>query len=762
MSIKRYTANKDNTISSAFKVNLSSRATDSNMGSSDILEMFAIYAQAGSSSLEQSRILVEFPVSQLLEDRTAGRLPESGSVTFKLKMFNAEHNQTVPENVTVSVHPIVKPWSEGGGLDMESYLDEGSSNWNSASLGVPWITAGGDYLSSSYMASSPIEMSYSQYLDTGLEDLDIDITPLVEEFLTNQAGNSTPASGSIVFNTTNAPTSGDKFKIYAYNGDYNIFQFSNVTGSSGKTHFVMVAGNASQSAKNFIDTINVSSSIKDYVAVTGTDNDLTASFTQRVSTFYGNTVISSSAAANVATVTNFAGGTGALNYGVLVKLSGSLEDGTNSRSYYTKKFFARSSHHGLERPVIEAQWNSAIRDDRGYIIKSSSLAPAEDNVNNIYLYNKIRGNFRDIPDTVQATSVTGSHLLVQLVPSLGSTPVTASGRVLSVLPANNTVQFSSGSSTYLAAQKNSTGIYNAQFAYGGAETSLYDVWTKRTISGASKIDLNQENVGTSGNTTANFSGVSNVTGDTSAFESGSASVRATLTIRITGIPGNNNVFTLTDAGSNSKTFIFKTDSDTFNDAGNLDSGRFIIGIQSATTPYAISQRLSTAITTDLEIESSFAGLDTSTDVYTQLYTGSAFTINTDASDSHYSNPQYLTKITNLKSSYKSDEQATFRVYTRNRNWQPNLYTTATSKAPVDTIRDAFYKLTRVADNRTVIQYSTGSTPSYSSLSYDMSGSYFDLDMSILEPNYLYEISFLWKDDLNYIEQKEKFKFRVDP
>ena len=81
---------------------------------------------------------------------------------------------------------------------------------------------------------------------------------------------------------------------------------------------------------------------------------------------------------------------------------------------------------------------------------------------------------------------------------------------------------------------------------------------------------------------------------------------------------------------------------------------------------------------------------------------------------------------------------------------------------MDTIRDAFYKLARVADNRTVIQYSTGSTPSYSSLSYDMSGSYFDLDMSILEPNYLYEISFLWKDGINYVEQKEKFKFRVDP
>jgi len=358
--------------------------------------------------------------------------------------------------------------------------------------------------------------------------------------------------------------------------------------------------------------------------------------------------------------------------------------------------------------------------------------------------------------------VTGSHLLVQLVPSLGSTAVTASGRILTVTPANNTTQFSSGSSTYLAAQKNSTGIYNAQFAYGGTEATLYDIWTKRTISGASKVELSQENVGTSGNTTADFSGVSNVTGDTATFESGSDSIRAILTLRITGIPGNNNVFTLTDAGATSKTFIFKTDTDTFNDASNLDTGRMIIGIQSATSPYTVSQRLQTAIPAALEIESETAGLDISTDVYTQLYTGSAFTINADASDSHYSNPQYLTKITNLKSAYKNDEQATFRVYTRNRNWQPNLYTTATKKAPVDTIRDAFYKLSRVADNRTVIQYSTGSTPSYSSLSYDMSGSYFDLDMSILEPNYLYEISFLWKDGINYVEQKEKFKFRVDP
>ena len=133
MSIKRYTANKDNTISSAFKFSLTNRGTSANMGSSDILEMFSIYGQSSSSSLEQSRILVEFPLSTVSSDRDAGKIPESGSVTFKLKLFNAEHNQSTPEKITVSTRVLTKEWSEGSGLDMESYLDEGASNWTSAS-----------------------------------------------------------------------------------------------------------------------------------------------------------------------------------------------------------------------------------------------------------------------------------------------------------------------------------------------------------------------------------------------------------------------------------------------------------------------------------------------------------------------------------------------------------------------------------------------------------------------------------------------------
>ena len=92
------------------------------------------------------------------------------------------------------------------------------------------------------------------------------------------------------------------------------------------------------------------------------------------------------------------------NYGMLVKLSSSYEayfssssgldsgsvihntDGATT-SYYTKRFFARGSQYFFKRPVIEARWNSRVTDDRGNFYYSSSLAPAADNLNTLYLYN---------------------------------------------------------------------------------------------------------------------------------------------------------------------------------------------------------------------------------------------------------------------------------------------------------------------------------------------------------------------------------------
>ena len=141
MSIKRYFANADNTITNAFKMNLKTRGTGSNMGESDILEVFSIYGQGTSTSVEKARALINFPINKIKLDRDNSIIPQSGSVKFFLRVFNAEHGQTLPKNYNMAILPISKSWNEGHGLDMEEYSDQAVSNWIFANTTkVPAIT----------------------------------------------------------------------------------------------------------------------------------------------------------------------------------------------------------------------------------------------------------------------------------------------------------------------------------------------------------------------------------------------------------------------------------------------------------------------------------------------------------------------------------------------------------------------------------------------------------------------------------------------
>ena len=606
MTIKRYNSEKDNTIVNALKENLSSRGSLGNMGASDILEVFSIFGQANTSSLEQARILVQFPIDTISGDRDLGIIPASGSVTYKLKMSNTPHGQTTPENYTLVAHPLVRDWTEGDGLDMESYRDEEASNWNSASSGTAWYTAGSDYLSSSYANADVVPFQYSQAFSEGTENLEINITGLCEEWIKYHKGNATAATASIEL-LQNPSGSGQIISIYSHDGERYTYTF--ITGSTYSINnnvYLQILGTAELTAGSLENRISSDFGGK----LTTVSSGGLIALTQSVGGLHGNTIISSSITNDTASFSGFGGGTGMPNYGLVVKLRDDYEDGSKQRSYYTKKFYARSSHEFFLKPQIEVQWDSSLKDDRNYIIKSSSLAPASENLNNVYYYNRFRGSLVDIPDT-------GSNLVVRFYPTLGGDPA-------SIVQSGGLVD------TVVTASKADTGIYKATFAYSGSQTTLNDVW-------------------------------------------------------------------------------FKSD----------------------------------------------AGTETS------LVTGSGFTVYTDDVDVSYSIPSYVINITNLKSSYLQSEKATFRVYTRNKNWSPNIYTVASQTAPVNTIKQMYYKITKVSDNYEVISYSTGSTPSYSELSYDKDGSYFDLDMGLLEKNNAYQINFVFKDGPNYIELPEKFRFRVD-
>lgn len=185
MAIKRFFATADTTITNAFKANLTTRGVSGNMGQSDILEVFSIYGQSNPSSSELSRVLVQFSVNDIISDRQSGLLPASGSVSWFLKLYNAKHSDTVPSDFNLTVSAVSRSWNEGYGLDMEEYSDFGYSNWNSAAsssdVGITnWTSTGGDY------HTNP---TASQFFNKGTEDLIVDVSSIVEQWITGSKTN---------------------------------------------------------------------------------------------------------------------------------------------------------------------------------------------------------------------------------------------------------------------------------------------------------------------------------------------------------------------------------------------------------------------------------------------------------------------------------------------------------------------------------------------------------------------------------------------
>ena len=509
MGIKRYRANLNNTIVNSFKSDFSTRATGSNMGLSDVLEAYSIYGRVTTSSQEISRILIQFPVSDITTDRTAGIIPASGSVSFYLRMFNAKHATSTPRSYTMTVNPVSQSWQEGLGVDLENYTDTRGnnvgSNWVSASQTTGWINAAGTRLVGGSIITSSADYLYEQTFDTGFEDLEVEITPLVERW----------AAGSI---------------------------------------------------NNF-----------------GVLVKLSASFEASASLAY--------ATGDKNVIENKIGAT---------------------TSYYTKRMFGRESQYFFKRPVIEARWNSSTKDDRGNFFYSSSLAPADDNLNTLFLYNYVRGRLVNIPAIGTGT------VLVSLY----------SGSASNTAPSGSKLTLHDGNFNVTGGHV-STGIYSCSIAITAANTpleTLYDVWHSGTVE----------------------------------YFTGSIQPKSSL--------GSNTV----------------------------------------------------------------------------------------------AKPVYFLNITNLQSKYRNDQTARFNLFIREKNWNPNVYTTVKTAVPTITIESASYRVYRTLDGLEVVPYGTGSDL-HTILSHDVSGNYYDFDMNILEPGFEYAFKFSFYDPAlnSWQEQRETFKFRIE-
>ena len=518
MAIKKYKASKDTTITNAYQQNLVARGTGSSMGEADILETFSIYAQATSGSTELSRILLQFPVSgttegEINQDRIDGNIPASGSVNFYLRLYNAKHSQTLPIRPTFNILAVSQSWDEGHGLDMEEYKDFGTANWIARDDDNSWTNIGGDFHTGAYIAGNTLPF-YEKTLTNGYDDLFLDVTSLVEEWILGASVGQRQNYGIGVFFSSSQE---------AY--------YSSSTGLDANDQIHNVGG-----AK---------------------------------------------------------------------------------KSYYTKKFFSRGSEFFFKKPIIEARWDSSLKDNRGNFVYSSSLA-AEENDNTLVLYNRVRGQLKNIP------RIGTGELFVTLYSGSGDNSSPSSQKLV---PSSGTF-VQSYSPTVITGGHHDTGVYTASFALTSSTanlTKIFDVWS-----------------------------------------------------------------------------------------GSVD-GEYFTG---SFKPNKIS-------TTEINPLNSF-----------------------------------FININNLHDAYTASETARFRMFTREKDWQPSIYTVASNTIENKIIDEAYYKIYRVHDNEEIISYGTGSDK-HTKLSYDVSGSYFDLDMELLESGYMYGIKFIFNYNGKYTEQEEEFKFRVE-
>jgi len=649
VAIKKYMADADNTVTNAFKTDLATRGTGSNMGAADVLEVFHIYGQQSATSEEYSRALISFPVATVSADRTDGTIPASGSVSFYLRMFNTPHASTIPRDATYTILPLSRSWQEGYGLDMENYsnLTYGGtgSNWIQASSinveatasltalatantgmnSLTFVLSGTDGTSYTTTCNTSINMGAATSTAIGLADM----------------ASAANLAEAMYFSLTSAFGDSDILISASWAGGSSavIDLYQTVAGQKGNTHIngslidgdsyvtgTMGTGSVIQffSGSNFTSWTNAGA---EDVHDTNPDEGV-----YNVAMQQGDEDIELDITALVEDWVKGESDSGIDNYGILLKLTSSLEN--SGLTQYTKKFFARTSQYFFKRPCIEARWDDSTFDNRGDFYFSSSNAPASDNVNTLYLYNYIRGSLQEIP------GLTDKVIYVSLYSGSATNTTPDSEKLL--------LDATDGGEVAASGDYNTTG--------GIVSTGIY-----------------------------------------------------TASVCVTGTSGLTRVFDVWHNGAN---------------AGPLAGG----GVE--------------------------------------YHTGSS---KTSLFDAYNYNPglQLVSNVTNLQAVYHIEQKDTrFRLFVRPKNWNPNIYSKAYANLPSYPIQNIYFSLVRTSDQYPIIAYGTGTdhygnTSNDTKLSYDITGSYFDLDVSMLQPDYGYTLRFLYLINGKYVESGEEYKFRIE-
>lgn len=183
--IYRIYPTKDTFITNAFVPPNRTQMTASNLGGSEELDVFKLsgisgaIGTLGSSSL--GRILMQFDLSAFTALTSSGDIPTSG-LTYTLRMNHKTHGcGGTPSSFDLVVKPVASVWDEGLGQDVERLRDSGFANWVKRTSTSFWTTPGGDFLTASNL---------TVHFDTGLEDLQVDVTSMVNGWLSGTITNN--------------------------------------------------------------------------------------------------------------------------------------------------------------------------------------------------------------------------------------------------------------------------------------------------------------------------------------------------------------------------------------------------------------------------------------------------------------------------------------------------------------------------------------------------------------------------------------------
>jgi len=709
MSIRRYNADADTTITNAYKANLSTRATGSNMGESDILEVFNIYAQASSSSSEMARVLIKFPTDSISTDRTSGIIPASGTVSFFLKLYNAEHPYTTPTNFTIDVSSVTREWDEGHGLDMEEYSDMGAAgtgtntfggtgaSWNVASAGVDWSTEGGDYGQAPIITSTDTVLLLQGNGTTIIDSSTSAHTPAVtgnvqiETDAAINAGRENFGSSCIKFDGTGDYLSLSDSSDWTIAGDFTIdfwIRFNHLS----KDHCIIAPKMLNQSG--YADGLRLIWSFNNlswhlHSGTTPTLPQGNALFPDAISTdtWYHVALVRKS---NVVKL---------YRDGVQKGTNFSNTDATNAPDgiWIGRNWYDINAHlDSLDGYLDE------FRITNGTALWDSPFTPPIAEVGTPPLSGYTASStFEDGDEDldVDITAIVENWIL-----GSGNGGFANHGLMIKL---NST--FESGT----------TSFYTKKF-FGRGTEFFYKQPTVEARWNNSEADDR-----------ANFYSKSNLRTNNNNV----ISIKNYVDGVLTNIPSLSGSMTIKFYETSAKAVEVSSES---------------VSVVESSGVYKATVVVETLLS-QLYASWQDAG---GTEYHTESITVKQRKASSSAA------PTYVTAIKNLKKSYSDDEIARFRLFIRLKDWSPTIYNVATKELQTEVVESAYYKIVRVTDELTVIDYGKD-TIEYTKLSYDSGGCYFDLDMSLLETGWAYRIEFMYKINGETRQQPETFKFRVE-